>query len=157
MSILKVKINTSRKGQATVEFALAALLFFTAFLAIVEFAHLFYTKLTLQHALREAGRFMITGSDGGGTRCEQEGAGEPVTGGAVVDKFYQNIKGIGGTPQLTIEGLDGSPGCGGPSQPVTLTATYTKPWFSVLANEFLPGGVPLSVSMTWVNEPFPGS
>ena len=44
-----------------VEFTFIALLFFTLIFAIVEFSHLFYTRLNLQHALREAGRLMITG------------------------------------------------------------------------------------------------
>lgn len=139
------------------EFALAAVLFFTVFLAIIEFAHLFYVKLTLQHALREAGRFMITGRNGVDAegnptipRCNGDGTG------AVWDKFYQNVKGFGSRPTLTITSDSGT-ACGRAEETVTLTATYTKPWFSVLANSFMPGGVPLTVSMQWVNEPFSSS
>ena len=161
MSMFKFKVGTSQNGQATVEFALAAILFFTVFLAIVEFSHLFYTKLTLQFALREAGRYMITGRadvpdpndpDNNLSRCD------PGADDAVDTKFYKHIKGFGGSnPRSTVTFSVDPDDCGAAGQPVTMTASYTKPWFSVLGNKFLPGGVPLSVSITWVNEPFPST
>jgi Flp pilus assembly protein TadG len=51
----------SKRGQSVVEFTLAAPLFFVAFYAIVEFSHLFYVRVAVQHALDEAGRYMSTG------------------------------------------------------------------------------------------------
>ncbi len=54
----------THRGQAVVELTLGFLLFFTMFMAIVEFSHLLYTKVTLQHALRTAGRYMVTGNTG---------------------------------------------------------------------------------------------
>ena len=49
MSILNLRRNT--RGQSVVEFTLAAPLFFAAFYATVEFSHLFYVRVTVQHAL----------------------------------------------------------------------------------------------------------
>ena len=49
------------KGQSSVEFTLGFLLLYTVIMAIIEFSHMFYTKTTLQHAIAEAGRYMITG------------------------------------------------------------------------------------------------
>ena len=66
-----MRMNFLRKqsGQAVVEMTLGFLLFFTIFMSIVEFSHLLYAKVTLQHALRTAGRYMVTGQtkkDGNG-------------------------------------------------------------------------------------------
>ena len=46
----------NQNGQAAVEMTFAFLIFFALFMAIVEFSHLLYAKVTLQHALRTAGR-----------------------------------------------------------------------------------------------------
>src|SRR5688500_12563088 len=50
-----------QRGQAVVELTLGFLIFLMMFFALVEFSHLLYTRLTLQHALRSAGRYMVTG------------------------------------------------------------------------------------------------
>jgi len=49
------------RGQSAVEFAIAAALLFLLVFAITDFGRLFYTQTTLQYALREAGRFAVTG------------------------------------------------------------------------------------------------
>ena len=51
-------------GQAAVEMTVGFLLFFVIFMSIVEFAHLLYAKVTSQHALGTAGRYMVTGRTG---------------------------------------------------------------------------------------------
>ena len=57
----------ARHGQSLVEFAMVAPLFFLLVFGITDFGRLFFTKLTLQHALREAGRYAVTGQKFGGT------------------------------------------------------------------------------------------
>jgi Flp pilus assembly protein TadG len=54
----------NEKGQATVEFALTALLLFSLLFAIIDLAVMFYVNLTMQHAVREGARFAITGQGG---------------------------------------------------------------------------------------------
>src|SRR3970040_2164511 len=58
-----MRVNVLRKkgGQAVVEMTFGFLIFFAIFMSIVEFSHLLYAKVTLQHALRTAGRYMVTG------------------------------------------------------------------------------------------------
>ena len=51
----------SRGGQSLVEFALVAPLFFLLVFGITDFGRLFFTQETLQFALREAGRYAVTG------------------------------------------------------------------------------------------------
>lgn len=54
-------MNKKEKGVATVEFALVAMLFFTVFFAIIDFAYLFWGNLSMQHAVREGARYAVTG------------------------------------------------------------------------------------------------
>lgn len=49
------------RGQATVEFALAALVFFSLLFAVMDLGILFYVNLTMQHAVREGTRYAVTG------------------------------------------------------------------------------------------------
>jgi Flp pilus assembly protein TadG len=55
------KAFRSRSGQSLVEFALVAPLFFLLVFGITDFGRLFFTQETLQFALREAGRYAVTG------------------------------------------------------------------------------------------------
>ena len=55
------QIVRSRSGQSLVEFALVAPLFFLLVFGITDFGRLFFTQETLQFALREAGRYAVTG------------------------------------------------------------------------------------------------
>jgi len=55
------------KGQAIVEFALAALIFFSLLFAIIDLCIMLYVNLTMQHAVREGARYAITGQSNLGT------------------------------------------------------------------------------------------
>jgi Flp pilus assembly protein TadG len=55
------QVFRSRSGQSLVEFALVAPLFFLLVFGITDFGRLFFTQETLQFALREAGRYAVTG------------------------------------------------------------------------------------------------
>ena len=50
-----------KKGQTTVEFALAALLVLTLLFTIIDLGVMFYVNLTMQHAVREGARYAIIG------------------------------------------------------------------------------------------------
>ncbi len=58
---LKVSRRQRERGAAAVEFALAAILFFTVLFAIIDFSYLFFANLTMQHAVREGARYAVTG------------------------------------------------------------------------------------------------
>lgn len=49
-------------GSTIVEFAFITTLLLTMLLSIVDFGQLFYSNLTMQHAVREGTRFAVTGS-----------------------------------------------------------------------------------------------
>jgi Flp pilus assembly protein TadG len=146
----------SNRGQALVEFTLAALLFFTLFFAIIEFSHLFYVRSTLIHALREAGRYMVTGR---GIAAEDPNARL----NAIRAVFEKNLIGTGAgllePITLTCVGPCSQLG-GGPGQTVTATARFNKPLFIAFFRNFFPavGGCPegnacFTLRTTWRNEP----
>ena len=158
------RVLQSRGGQAVVELTFAFILFFTLFMAIVEFSHLLYTKVTLQHALRTAGRYMVTGRTG------TDGLGNSIPRDQMIhDVFCANVIATGlecpslGSGNFQFACLP-SPGTtcsqpgGGPEQTVMVTVTLTKPAMMPFAAQFFPtGGVPFVLSTTWKNEPFPMS
>ncbi len=66
--------RTRQRGVAAVEFAFAAILFFTLLFSILDWSYLFFVNLTMQHAVREGARYAVTGQSGldpsnGGSRC----------------------------------------------------------------------------------------
>lgn len=145
------------RGQAVVELTFTFLLFLVLFFAIVEFSHLVYTKVTLQHALREAGRYMVTG------RTQADLNGDPIPrDDQVLEVFCHNLIATGLRcpqfgPQFSLSCLDGpctEPG-GGPEQTVVATATLNKRALTPLfAHVFSKDGVEFQLSTTWKNEPF---
>ena len=153
----------SHRGQAAVELTFAFILFFTLFMAIVEFSHLLYTKVTLQHALRTAGRYMVTGRTG------KDGSGNDIPRDKMIhDVFCANViatglqcPSLGPSFQFVCLPTPGTactqPG-GGPEQTVLVTVNLKKPAMMPFGKQFFPtGGVPFVLSTTWKNEPFPMS
>lgn len=56
--------RTKQKGAAAVEFSLVSILLFMIVFTIIDFGHLFFTNLTMQHAVREGTRYAVTGNTG---------------------------------------------------------------------------------------------
>jgi Flp pilus assembly protein TadG len=152
-----------RNGQAMVETMFGFIIFFSFFMAIVEFSHLLYAKVTLQHSLRTAGRYMITGNTG-------MSGGSPIPRDQMIhDVFCSNVifagvqcPNLGSTnftftclPTTPTPTICSQPG-GGPDQTVMVTVTLSKPTLMPFFSRFFPtGGVPFQLSTTWRNEPFP--
>ena len=143
-------------GQGAVELTFGFLFFYTVVMAIVEFSHMLYTKITLQHSLSEAGRYMITGQGQDLTQVNLNARLQ-----AVQNKFCNNLVATGiscanVSSHLTVSCVGGacSAPAGGPSQTVTLTATYSRTWFTGMFNSLLPSPVTLTANTTWKNEPY---
>ena len=49
------------RGQTILEFALLAPLFFLLVCGVIDFGRMFYVQMTLQNAIRQAGRYASTG------------------------------------------------------------------------------------------------
>ena len=157
---MNLESNRDQRGQAVVELTLGFLLFFSIFMATVEFSHLLYTKVTLQHALRSAGRYMITG------QTSKDGSGANIArSDAIHNVFCANVIATGLQcpnlgPNFTFVCLEGpcSQPAGGPNQTVLATVTLSKRSMTPFFSQFFPtGGVTFTVTSTWKNEPFGNS
>jgi hypothetical protein len=149
-----------QRGQAAVEMTVGFILFFIIFMAIVEFAHLLYAKVTSQNALGTAGRYMVTGRTG------QDAKGKDIPRDIMIhDVFCANL--IFAAIQCPNLGPDFSFVClptpattcsqpgGGPDQTVFVTVNLVKPALMPFFSRFFPaGGVRMTLSTTWRNEPF---
>ena len=152
-----------RRGQAVVEMTFAFILFFMMFMAIVEFSHLLYTKVTLQHALRTAGRYMVTG------RTEKDANNNNIPRDEMIHNvFCANVIATGlacpslnttdfvyqcQNPDLTWSNC-ATPG-GAANETVLVKIHVNKPAMMPFFSRFFPsGGVSLQFSTTWKNEPF---
>jgi Flp pilus assembly protein TadG len=145
----------SQKGQAVVEMTFTFILFMAAVFAIIEFSHLLYTKINLQHALSEAGRYMVTGQG-----LDLSGSNPNARLQVVQNKFCDNLIATGLSCANVTSGMSVTcvGGCtqpaGGPGQTVTLTVTVAKPWMTILFDNLVPGPVTLTSNTTWINEKY---
>lgn len=148
----------ARHGQSLVEFALVAPLFFVLVFGITDFGRLFFTKETLQHAVREAGRFAVTGRKLTGTN--------PNTGSAYtrVESIRQVAKqaavGLLANPSdiqisSVIGGVSSNSFAGGPDAVVVVSLTTTLQLITPLIGQYFgPNGYVFTVSTSFKNEPF---
>lgn len=149
------RLRKNHDGQSTVEFALVAPLVFLLFFGILDFGRVFYTQMTLQHALREAGRYAVTGSHLTGIN--------PDTGQA-----YTRIESIREIARRAAAGLDvtsinissaqgGLGSAGGPQDTVTVSLSANLQLITPMIGRYFgdSGTYSFKVSTTFRNEPFP--
>lgn len=149
-----------QRGQAVVEFTLVMFIFFMLVFSIVEFSHLFYVRLTLRHALANAGRFTVTGRT-----LKDASDKHDLPREAAIRKVLDSwLIGTGvGLEELLITCGAGNACTGGKADDtVTLTARLNKPLFTAYFANFFGGfnGCPkghvcFTMRTTWKNEPFP--
>jgi hypothetical protein len=152
--------RTGDSGQTLLEFAISATVFFLLIFATLDFGFLFFAKVTLQNAVRQAGRYAITGNCGSGNCFGTGGNRLPTIIQTVSDySFFLNptvtVACVSGTCPGYAGGGTGNPGsnAGGPDDFVKITATYV--WNPFLISQFFTGGsYTLTVSSTFQNEAF---
>lgn len=151
-------------GQSMLEFAISAVVFLALFFAAIDFGFFFFAKVTLQNAVRQAGRYAITGNCGSAGNCfnsggKQNGNRLPIILQTVQRFSYflnptVTVSCVGSCPDWAKSGGDSA---GGPQDVVQITATYD--WYPFMITKFypksLPGGhVNLNISSFFKNEPF---
>jgi Flp pilus assembly protein TadG len=134
-------VKRREKGAAAVEFALVAVLFFTAFFSILDFGYLAWVNLTMQHAVRSGARLAISGDTiAPATNCQN----------SVINKMTEQSMGLWNKVvigQPTFSNLCGAGGV----MVITVNCTVTP--FSPLIQKFFTGGnYTFNVSATMVNE-----
>lgn len=160
----KSKLAKRQAGVAVVEFALTAILFFTVVFAIIDFSYLFWSNLTMQHAVREGARYAITGrsdldlvpTGSAQDRCD-----------AVVEKIKSQSMGVFEkiSPSVVFSTVTGfappaitpvpSNSCAAATQIIVITVNGTLPLLTPFVRPFFANGnYVFSVSTAMKNEAF---
>lgn len=137
-----------QRGTSTIELAIVFPVLMLIVLGIFDFSHMFYTRLTMQHAVREAVRFAVTGNT-----TVDPNTGLPVARvDAIKGKIAQNAVATAvDLDKITITPADG----GGPGDVVTVRADFSYEFSTPLIKPLFPGGqFDFSVRSSMKNEPF---
>src|ERR1700722_12144406 len=114
--------SKGKRGEGLVEFAMVLPLFFLLIFAIIDLAHLYWVQVTLENAIRQAGRYAVTGrSFTGLTRVEsiKEVAENAAPG--MLDPTQINISGE--VNNSLVGGVGTASFAGYPGQNVTISLT----------------------------------
>ena len=147
-------------GQAIVEIAISLSVFLMLAMGTVDFAIMFNHKLTLQNAVRQAGRYAITGqcqAGANGTCSRLAGITttlEAASAGLINANNFNSVVTISCTPG------DGGAGCptntGGPKDVVTIQVAFPHRFLMPLIAPFFRNQpLMINVAATFTNEPFP--
>jgi hypothetical protein len=143
----------STRGQSLIEFAVVAPLFFLLLFGVIDFGRLYFVQMSLQNAIRQAGRYAVTGNH----------LPDPKNPGKNLSRVDSIIK----TAQQAATGMDitniqitslkgGSGNAGGPGDTVTISlSTNLKLLTPMIARYFKNGKYGFTVSVSFKNEPFP--
>jgi Flp pilus assembly protein TadG len=147
------RVGRSTSGNTLVELAFVLPMFVLLLLSVADFSRLFYVEMTLQNAVREAGRYAITGNH----------APDPSHHGQNLSR----TKSIQSVAQRAAMGLDvsnlqivsavgGKGSAGGPGDTVTISLTTELRLLTpIIAQFFKNGDYTFTVSVSFKNEPFP--
>src|SRR5689334_19472964 len=153
----KARQGRTERGQAAVELTLGFLIFFSMFMATAEFSHLLYTKVTLQHALRSAGRYMVTGQAGTDVQGNSIARADTIHNVFCANVIATGLRcpDLGPNFTFTCVGSPCSEPAGGPEQTVIARVTLFKPALTPFFSQFFSSaGVTFQITSTWKNEPF---
>ena len=142
-------------GNAAIELAFAAPLFFLLLFAVADFSRLFFAQMIIQEALRDAGRYATTGSH----MPDPQNPGQNLTR---VNSIIQVAEGDAGGFDVSgvqiSSALGGSGSAGGPGDTVTLTLNKSLPLMTPFIGQFFPNQTyTFEVSVSFKNEAFPPS
>jgi len=144
----------STRGNAVIEFAFVFPVMFALFVGILEFSRVFYIRLTLLSAVREASRFTVTGN----VLPDPENPGGFLSR---VDSIVQSVQNAApgldvDTGSVTIIGPNGPGDPGGPDDVVTIQVDYDIDLLTPIIRPVFPpdGRHHYTVAIMTQNEPF---
>ena len=142
----------SMRGQSLVEFAMIAPLFFFLLFGVVDFGRLFFVQMTLQNAVRQAGRFAITGNH----LQDPKNPGQNLSRVNSIIKIATEASAGLDISGITISSAKGGPGsAGGPGDTVTVSITDNLKLITPIIAQFFPSGTyRFTVGVTFKNETF---
>ena len=146
-------VSASMKGQSLLESALVMSLFFLLTFGMLDFGRMFYVQMTLQNAVREAGRFASTGNH----LPDPKRPGQNLSRmDSIIATATQGALGasVTGIQVTSAQGGVGDPG--GPGDTVTVSITSDLKLITPLIAHFFKNGTyTFTSSVTFKNEPFP--
>ncbi len=150
------KANDS--GQTLVETAISLSIFLLLVMGTIDFGYLFCTKLTLQNAVRQGGRYAITGQCITGS----DGSCSKTRYNSIMQTIEDTSLGMVKSTEIRISCTDKGGGCpnlaGGPGDVVNITVTHPYQFLTGMIQVFFPGqSYTLTVSSAFTNEVFPPS
>lgn len=147
------RLRSRDDGGATMEFALVATMLFTMMFGCFEFACLMYSQITLQHAVREAGRYAMTGNH----LDDPAHPGQKLSRSASITQVAQAAAMGLDVANIHISSvLGGNNNAGGPGDTVTISLTANLPLMTALIGQYFAHGTyTTTVSASFRNEPFP--
>jgi len=151
---LKGKQRT--RGQALVEFALVAMIFFLLCFAVIDFSWLMFNQMAMQDAVREAARFAATGNhltSAGNTLSRDDSIKQVLNQLAM----GTNVEQILITNSAGTLGPGGTASAGTPGTVVTITAVCDIPLLTTAIGSIFGSDnkFHFTVSSSFKNEPFP--
>lgn len=147
------RVAHSKCGTTLVEFALVLPIFVLLLFAVTDFARLFFVELTLQNAVREAGRYAITGNH----QPDPNHQGQNLSRVQSIQYVaQQEAMGLDVSNLQIISVVGGQGSAGGPGDTVTISLTTNLHLVTpVIAKLFTNGVYTFTVSVAFRNEPFP--
>jgi hypothetical protein len=142
----------NERGQTVIEFAVVFLMLSTMVFATIDLGRVFYVRLMLHGAAREASRFTLTGN----VLPDPANPGQFLTR---LDSIVYRLRRAAPTLDLkpakvTIVGPGGAGDPGGPGDLVTIQVAYDIDFITPLGRTLYPGGRHhYTVSMVSRNEP----
>jgi len=142
----------ARRGLSVVETSIAVSLFLILLLGFFDVSRALFARLTLQHAVREAGRFAVTGRtlEGAGGMLNREQSIEQV----LAQYAAPHVPAPG---DVWISSTSGGPGsAGGPGDTLTIRVRYRLQLITFFVGQWFPNHeYVIDTSTTFRNEPFP--
>jgi Flp pilus assembly protein TadG len=152
-------------GGSILEMAFCGAMFVLLMMATVDFGFLYYSKVTMQNAVRQAARYAITGNCQSGTCFNQSGTnnspGDRLN--TIITTVVNYSFGLITSSNVTVTCISGScpsyggygsNNAGGPGDTIEITATYTYyPWFLYPA-KWMGGSYSYTVRSVFKNEQF---
>ncbi len=150
--------KTNDSGQALLEIAFSIGIFLLLVWGTIEFGDMYSTKVTLQNAVRQAGRYAITGQCTEGSDCTAEDRYNSVI--ATLEGASDGLINSSNIGDVTIACTNGGGGCpvggsGGPNDLVVITVTYQYRFVTGPISRLFPNGYTITVASSVTNEMFP--
>jgi hypothetical protein len=149
----RLRPRARQTGQALLEFALVAPIFFLLVCSVCDMGRLFFVEMDLQNAVREAGRFAITGQH----LPDPNNAGQDLSRVQSIIQTASNAAAGASVTGIQVSSLrGGADNAGGPGDTVTISLACNLPLLTPIIAQFFPNGAyAFTVSVSFKNELFP--